>query len=109
MRELLDKQQAPEFYQPASCEFLYKEMPSLEEIIDEHWPEAIRTALHSMVSNIESPTPASAQFLLGQASVWRSLMGCIGNPEVISAQEPMLTSPSIEGWLVEYHQESENA
>ncbi|MBJ2146165.1 Gfo/Idh/MocA family oxidoreductase [Vibrio sp. IB15] len=109
MRELLDKQQAPEFYQPASCEFLYKEMPSLEEIIDEHWSEAIRTALHSMVSNIESPTPASAQFLLGQASVWRSLMGCIGNPEVISAQEPMLTSPSIEGWLVEYHQESENA
>ncbi|MDO6544749.1 Gfo/Idh/MocA family oxidoreductase [Photobacterium sanguinicancri] len=109
VRELLDKQQAPEFYQPASCEVLFGEKPTLEEIIDEHWPNAIKQALQGMVKNIETPNRSTAQYLLGQAAVWRSLMGCIGNPEVISAQDPVPTSPSIVEWLTDFQQESDHA
>ncbi|MGP5019075.1 Gfo/Idh/MocA family oxidoreductase [Vreelandella alkaliphila] len=104
VRELVDKQQAGDFYTPPLCEVIYQGSASLEEILERHWSQAIRSALRQFASQIEQPSPKTAQSLLSQAAVWKSLMSCVGNPEVIQAAAPVRTQPDIQQWLTAYDQ-----
>lgn len=101
-REIVDKQEVEHFYTQPLSEIIYQGGASLEEVLEDHWSQAIRDALCQFVCHIENPTLKTAQGLLSQATVWKALMSCLGNPEVIQASAPVITQPDIQQWLTFY-------
>ncbi|TDB59447.1 Gfo/Idh/MocA family oxidoreductase [Photorhabdus khanii] len=99
VREPLLPQQAAHYFKPPTSVSLYDCCPSLEQITNQHWPEAIRHALRQFAIQMEQPDPRMAQYLLTMASVWKTLMSKVGNPESLHVPDPVPPQPEISEFL----------
>ncbi|MBI6549626.1 Gfo/Idh/MocA family oxidoreductase [Xenorhabdus lircayensis] len=72
---------------------------NLQEVLNHHWPSAVRHALRQFADQCQTPTPADAQYLLSLTNAWKSLMEHVGNPESVSLADPIMAIPEIDVFL----------
>lgn len=77
--------------EPTAISFSDTGSPSISEIIAQHWPKAIRLALHALVEEMETgrtPMGQSEDYLLDLSDTWIQIMRKFGSPTAIPIPEP---------------------
>ncbi|MDE9453222.1 Gfo/Idh/MocA family oxidoreductase [Xenorhabdus bovienii] len=111
-RELIAAELAPDYFLPplnqsfSNPEDDYHE-DNLQDVLNRHWPSAVRHALREFAGQYQTPAPADAQYLLSLTNAWKSLMEQAGNPESVSLADPMMASPEIARFLSKWKSETE--